>query len=52
MTSKIEELEEVTITTYNRFNAFDLGITATRIATLTPAQRGKYRNEPRALEFD
>lgn len=52
MTSKIQELDEVTIINYNRFNAYDLGITATRIKTLTPAQRGKYANERRAVEFD
>lgn len=52
MTSKFEELNEVTIVNYNRINAYDLGITATRIKTLTPAQRGKYANEPRALEFE
>lgn len=52
MTSKIEELNEVTITNYNRINAYDLGITATRIKSLTPAQRLKYNNEPRAIEFE
>lgn len=52
MTSKIEILDEVSIVNYNRINAYDLGITATRIKTLTPAQRGNYANEPRALEFD
>jgi hypothetical protein len=52
MTSKTELLDEVTIFSYNRINAYDLGITATRIKTLTAAQRGKYANEPRALEFD
>jgi hypothetical protein len=52
MTSKIEELNEVVITTYSRINAFDLGITATRIKSLTPAEREKYSNEPRALEFE
>lgn len=52
MTSKIQELEEVTITNYNRFNAYDLGITTTRIKTLSAAERGKYANERRAVEFD
>jgi hypothetical protein len=52
MTSKIEELNEVVITNYSRINAFDLGITATRIKSLTPAEREKYSNEPRALEFE
>jgi hypothetical protein len=52
MTSKIEELNEVVITTYSRINAFDLGITATRIKSLTPAESGKYSNGPRALEFE
>ena len=52
MTSKMEELNEVTIINYNRFNAYDLGITTTRIKTLSPAQRGKYANERRAVEFD
>jgi hypothetical protein len=52
MTSKTELLDEVTIFNYNRINAYDLGITATRIKTLTPAQRGKYSNEPRGLEFE
>jgi hypothetical protein len=52
MTSKIEELNEVIISNYSRINAFDLGITATRIKSLTPAERGKYSNEPRAVEFE
>lgn len=52
MTSKIEELNEVVITNYSRINAFDLGITATRIKSLTLAERGKYSNDPRALEFE
>ena len=52
MTSRIEELNEVTIANYNRLNAFNLGITATRIKTKTPAERGKYSNELQALEFE
>lgn len=51
MTSTIEQLEEVTIKNFSRINAYDLGITKTRIKTLTPAERGKYSNEPRAKEF-
>jgi hypothetical protein len=52
MTSKIEELNEVVITNYSRINTFDLGITATRIKSLTPAERGRYSNDPSALEFE
>lgn len=52
MTSKIVLLEEVTINTYAHINAFNLGITATDIKTLSPAERGKYSNEPKAAEYE
>lgn len=52
MTSKIVFLEEVVINTYSHINAFDLGITATRIQTLSPAERGKYSNEAHAGAYE
>lgn len=52
MTSKITELDEVVITNYSHINAFNLGIIQKPIPLLTPAERGKYRSEPRAEEFE
>lgn len=52
MTSKIEELDEVVITNYSHINAYDLGIIQKPIPLLTPAERGKYRSEKRAEEFE
>lgn len=52
MTSKVTELDEVVVTNYSHINAYNLGITPTRLKTLTPAERGKYSFEPRALEFE
>ena len=52
MTSHITELDEVVVTNYSHINAYNLGIIPKFIKTLTPAERGKYRSEPRALEFE
>lgn len=52
MTSKITELDEVVITNYSHINAYDLGIIQKPIPLLTPAERGKYRSEKRAEEFE
>lgn len=52
MTSKIEELDEVVVVNYSHINAFDLGIIPKPLKTLTPAERGKYRSEKRAEEFE
>jgi hypothetical protein len=51
MTSIVQQLDEVIINTYSHINAYDLGITKTRIETLSPAERDVYSNEPRAKEF-
>lgn len=52
MTSKIIELDEVTVVDYSHINAFSLGITSTYIKPLSPAERGKYSSELRAKEFE
>ncbi|RZK10507.1 MAG: hypothetical protein EOO46_10495 [Flavobacterium sp.] len=52
MTSHITELDEVVITNYSHINAYTLGIIPKYIKTLSPAERGKYSAEPRALEFE
>ena len=52
MTSHITELDEVVITNYSHINAYSLGIIPKYIKTLTPAERGKYSSEARALEFE
>jgi len=52
MTSKIIELDEVVVVDYSHINAYSLGIIPKYIKPLTPAERGKYRSEPRAKEFE
>lgn len=52
MTSKVIELDEVTVTNYSHLNAYDLGITETRIKPLTAAQRGRYRSEAHAEKYE
>lgn len=52
MTSKIEELDEVVVVNYSHINAYDLGIIPKPLKTLMPAERGKYRSEKRAEEFE
>ena len=52
MTSKIVELEEVTIIDYSNLNAYKLGILEKPAIVLSPAQRGKYGSDRRAIEFE
>ena len=52
MTSKVTDLDEVVVNNYSHINAYNLGIIPKFLKTLTPAERGKYNSEPRALEFE